>query len=147
MTVSFFINKDDKKKVIKNDIELIAGKQCKLKDSFSIITPRIEVEYNDILLSANYLYIEELKRYYFVTKMWLENGRYMVFECSADDLMNWKKYLKNKKFYIERQQYQNSALIVDNLAPTFNDRVLKVQTLGTFGTTPTIYLNTTGGVQ
>ena len=55
--------------------------------------------------------------------------------------------LKNKKFYIERQEKTYSSLIVDTDVPTFNDRVQIIKTLGTFGNNPTIYLNTTGGVQ
>ena len=147
MTVTCYKNTDDSKKAIKKNLTKLSTKNCIFKDGFSIIEPHLLIEYTSELLKCNYLYIKELSRYYFVNNINLQNGNYMEFDCNADDIMNWQSYLKSKKFYIERQEKTFSSLIVDTQAPSFNDRIQTIKTLGTFGTEPTIYLNTTGGVQ
>ena len=111
MTVTFYKNTDDSKKAIKKNLTKLSTKNCIFKDGFSIIEPHLLIEYTSELLKCNYLYIKELTRYYFVTNINLQNGRYMEFDCNAHDLMNWQSYIKNKKFYIERQVKTFSSLI------------------------------------
>ena len=147
MKVIFYKCTDDRKKVIKKNKTEITAKDCDIKEPCTLLQPQILVSYSKDLLKANYIYIEDFNRYYFINNPTLETGGCLLFSCEADDLYNWQSYIKNKKFYIERQEKTFSSLIVDNEVPTFNDRVQIIKTLGTFGNTPTIYLNTTGGVQ
>ena len=147
MKVIFYNCTDDKKKVLKKNKKEIAIKECEIKEPCTILQPQILVSYSKNLVKANYIYIEDFDRYYFINNPKLYTGGCILFTCEADDLYNWQSYIKNKKFYIERQEQKNSSLIVDNLAPSFNDRIQTIKTLGSFGTEPTIYLNTTGGVQ
>lgn len=147
MKVIFYKCTDDKKKVIKKNKTEIATKECDIKEPCTLLQPQLLVTYSKELLKANYIYIEDFNRYYFINNPTLETGGCLLFSCEADDLTNWQSYLKSKKFYIERQENKFSSLIVDSQAPTFNNRILSIKTLGTFGTSPTIYLNTTGGVQ
>lgn len=147
MKVIFYKCTDDRKKVLKKYKTEITTKECDIKEPCTLLQPQLLVSYSKNLLEANYIYIEDFKRYYFIGNPTLETGGCLLFSCEADDLTNWQSYLKNKKFYIERQEQKNSSLIVDNLAPSFNDRIQTIKTLGSFGTEPTIYLNTTGGVQ
>lgn len=147
MKVIFYKCTDDRKKVLKKNKTEIITKECDIKEPCTLLQPQLLVSYSKVLLEANYIYIEDFKRYYFIENSTLETGGCLLFSCEADDLTNWQSYFKNKKFYIERQEQKNSSLIVDNLAPSFNDRIQTIKTLGSFGTEPTIYLNTTGGVQ
>lgn len=147
MKVVFYKCTDDKKKVIKKNKTEITTKECDIKEPCTILQPQLIVSYSKELLKANYIYIEDFNRYYFIENPTLETGGCLLFSCEADDLTNWQSYLKNKKFYIERQEKTYSSLIVDTDVPSFNDRIQVIKTLGTFGNTPTIYLNTTGGVQ
>ena len=147
MKVIFYNCTDDKKKVIKKNKTEIAVKECDIKEPCTLLQPQLLVSYSKELVKANYIYIEDFNRYYFINNQKLDIGGCILFTCEADDLYNWQSYIKNKKFYIERQEKTFSSLIVDTQAPSFNDRIQTIKTLGTFGTEPTIYLNTTGGVQ
>ena len=147
MKVIFYNCTDDIKKVVKKNKTEIVTKECDIKEPCTLLQPQLLVTYSKELLKANYIYIEDFNRYYFINNPTIETGGCLLFSCEADDLTNWQSYLKSKKFYIERQEKTFSSLIVDTDVPTFNDRIQVIKTLGSFGNDPTIYLNTTGGVQ
>lgn len=58
-----------------------------LTDACSIINPDFTLEYDAAIYNANYCYIPEFKRYYFITEIIVEE-KFMMIKMHADALMN-----------------------------------------------------------
>ena len=74
MKVIFYNCTDDKKKVVKKNKTQIAIKECDIKEPCTLLQPQLLVSYSKELLKANYIYIEDFNRYYFINNPTLETG-------------------------------------------------------------------------
>ena len=73
-------------------------------DEMSIVTPVICVDNNAAVLSANYVYISDFSRYYYITNIEVKSGSQVYIHCNADDRYNWYNYYKNKSCIITRSE-------------------------------------------
>lgn len=73
-------------------------------DEMSIVTPVICVDNNAAVLSANYVYISDFSRYYYITNIEVKSGSQVYIYCNADDRYNWYNYYKNKSCIITRSE-------------------------------------------
>lgn len=64
-------------------------------EKVNILNPSFIVEYNSNLLNANYCYISELNRYYYITSHNLERGNRLIFNCEVDVLKTYYEQIKN----------------------------------------------------
>lgn len=112
-TTSFYINLSDKRHVNKN-LTFITSKNCMLKDDTSIYKPTLIVDYDKELFTANYIYIAETKRYYFIDNITLSQQR-MFIECSETDvLMSFKNDLLSISATLERQSNIFNTYLTDS---------------------------------
>lgn len=58
-------------------------------EKIDILKPSFIVEYNATILQANYCYISELGRHYYITKHTLEKGNRIIIECEVDVLKTY----------------------------------------------------------
>lgn len=102
-TVNFYINSSDRRYVSKNITSVKSNVVCTLKDDTSIVKPVLRVSYDEILYKANYLYIAEMQRYYYISDISVSN-QIMTITCSESDvLMSFQNQIKAKTAVIERQ--------------------------------------------
>lgn len=110
---NFYCNRADKKMVDKTDfMVLVSTENIILKQETSIINPVITLE-RTTFPNFNYVYIKELKRYYFVTN--IDTIRYGLWEISlsVDVLMSYKDALLNLNAFVDRNANVTNPMLID----------------------------------
>ena len=75
LTITFYTNKSDRRKVKKDLTTVKTATSCLLKDNCEITAPVITVEGSaSTFASVNYMYIPAFNRYYFASVRALSNG-------------------------------------------------------------------------
>lgn len=90
------------------------------KDESEIINPTIYIsrDYN-LRYPINYLYVEDLHRYYFVNDITLEHQRY-VLHCHVDALTTYQGSLYKQSAIIERNAERYNMYLDDSEVLLFN---------------------------
>lgn len=127
MTLNLYSTSSDPRTVDKQ-LSLIASElNIKPLQTFNIFTPVITLNYATAYLNANYAYISELGRYYFINSTDLELGKRIIFTCTVDVLMTYKDSIKNCNATIVRSEaYPPGAVVDDKLPVDPNKKELKV---------------------
>lgn len=118
MQLTYYNNKSDSRYVDK-DIEQITLADhanpvtIKLLESTDLAHPTFKMKDVDLYMTANYCYVDSLRRYYFINDISLENG-YAYLKCTCDVLMTYKEQLRAQPAIVSRQEgiydlYQNDA--------------------------------------
>lgn len=130
MNVTFYQNNSDKHYLTKN---LTNGKTYSgliIKDVLDTMNPTFRIQVsndsiNMIMGFYNYMYIEDLNRYYYITDKKLLNG--MVAEISGhEDVLMTFSGIRNLDATITRQENVGINDIVDSLLPLQNRKELAV---------------------
>ena len=108
MNLTYYNNKSDKRYVDKviDQIELSEHANpvsVKLLESTSIAHPTFKMKDVDLYMTANYCYVDDLHRYYFIDNITLSNG-YAYLECTCDVLMTYKTQLRKQNVIVARQE-------------------------------------------
>lgn len=98
--VIFYKTNSDPRALNKNLIE-IGSLSCELRDKTSIDKPSMLVSLPATYKAANYMYIADFNRYYFITAT-IENGAMCRLEGKSDVLMSFKTGIKNTKALLNR---------------------------------------------
>lgn len=94
-----------------------------VKGSFDILHPYIEVPYNPLYANANYCYLTELNKYYFITGRELSAGQKLTLTLEHDPLQNYANAILNSSQNIYRQEFlQNRYLMDSNFAIQTNKK-------------------------
>lgn len=108
MQLTYYNNKSDKRYVDKNIEQLVLQDHSnpvnvEILDSTSIIHPVFKVKDYDLYMTANYCYVDSLRRYYFIDDITLENG-YGLLKCTVDVLSTYKDALRAQNVIVTRQE-------------------------------------------
>lgn len=116
MQLTYYNNRSDKRYVTKDITQLSLQEHnnpvnVEILDSTSITHPIFKVKDYDLYMTANYCYVDSLRRYYFIDDITLENG-YGLLKCTVDVLMTYAEQLKAQNVIVTRQEahvdfYQN----------------------------------------
>lgn len=116
MQLTYYNNRSDKRYVTKDITQLsLEGHSnpvnVEILDSTSITHPVFKVKDNDLYMTANYCYVDSLRRYYFIDDITMENG-FGLLKCTVDVLMTYAEQLKAQNVIVTRQEahvdfYQN----------------------------------------
>jgi hypothetical protein len=116
MQLTYYNNKSDRRYVDKNIVQISLQDHnnpvdITLINPTNIINPVFKVKDADIYMTANYCYVNDLHRFYFIDDITLDNG-YGFLHCSVDVLMTYKEGLRNLEAVVTRQEahvdfYQN----------------------------------------
>lgn len=154
MTVKFYKISEDRKVVDKSliDTGLNANlvKTCSsvhYKDDVDVLNPVLEISYDASLVSANYVYVQEWGRYYYINNITTGMQR-LYFSCHVDVLKTYKNGIKQLKCIIERQESKsNGKLYMADKA--FKSEVRKIistrKLSGRFDKSNSSFILTTGG--
>lgn len=85
-----------------------------LKDSVNIHSPTIILKFDKILLEANYIYIPDFNRYYFIDNITIDK-KVLIFDLSVDVLMSFKNDILNASGLIVRSEQGNVYIPDSNL--------------------------------
>lgn len=87
-----------------------------LREECSLITPSISVHSNGLII-ANYAYIPEFNRYYFITDITsVRNGLWRI-DMQVDVLMSFKDNILNLQCAVVRNENEFDLRIIDNELP------------------------------
>ena len=95
----------------------------------SILSPKIEIQSNG-LISANYCYIEDFGRYYFINDIVCYRLGFFILSLTVDVLMSHKDSLLQLYAYVERYEKSTETGYKDNKFPI--KYVPKIEAFGNF---------------
>lgn len=87
-----------------------------LRESCNIINPSILIEREEFI-NANYCYIPNFNRYYFIDKITSVRNNLWRIDLSVDVLMTYKEQIKELECFITRQENDNDLMLKDELIP------------------------------
>lgn len=122
LTVTIGICTDDNRVVSKTYTTLGTYTGMFPKEDLDIMHPVIDVTYNSIenlMTTANYMYISELNRYYYITNKSLLIGNKIRLEGNIDILNTYKEYILNLNTLIVRQENCGITYTVDDKLPLY----------------------------
>ena len=113
MEAVFYWNKSDPNHINKNLSEL-GRLSINLKEATSILNPELVVSSDlDWISTCNYLYIPQLKRYYYITSLdSVRNGLWSI-KCHIDVLQSYRPYILQQEGVIARQEFNYNILLDD----------------------------------
>lgn len=116
MIANFYENKSDSRYIDK-DIDLISYNNISdipisIIEPSSVVYPTFKLSSGLMGQNANYMYVNDLHRYYFIKNWSMENG-YIKIECECDVLMSFKTYIKNRSVVVKRQENKFNLYLDD----------------------------------
>lgn len=84
MTLNLYTQSDDKRVVNKTLTAVASGVSITPTKGFDILKPTIIINYNSTYLGANYFYISDLNRYYYIADMEIEIGKCITITGEID---------------------------------------------------------------
>ena len=121
MQLTYYNNKSDKRYVNKV-LEPISLQDhsnpvnVALIDDTDLASPIFKVRDVDIYMTANYCYIDTLRRYYFIDDITLSQG-YAFLKCTCDVLVTYKNDLLKQNCIIKRQENNHDMKQNDGSIP------------------------------
>ena len=144
MNITLYNNTSDKRYVNKA-LTHIATRRCQLKESTDILRPVVIVKKNNILLTANYCYIDTFKRYYYIEQSTML-ADIIQLSLTVDVLMSHQLNIKNLNCLIKKNEYNYNPYYIDNGLLTRSDHQYTIDNIGVIGDdTLHYYIVTSGG--
>ena len=114
MTVIIYQNLSEGNVVDKNLRELIQVTGT-LREGTSVLNPSIVIESSEVgIISANYIYIAEWGRYYFVNEILNIRNNVWSFSCHVDVLMTYRNTIRQQSAIIARQEFLYNLYLDDD---------------------------------
>ena len=92
----------------------------------SVVRPVLKVSSGLIGQSVNYVYVDDLERYYYIRNWTIENG-YVTLECEVDVLMSFKNAIKQQNVIVSRQQKKYNLYMTDQKQKFYNTNATVVK--------------------
>lgn len=114
MIHAILYNNSSSPETLKKRLEEIASKDISQYDVLDIEEPTLLLSDQDIsdLKDCNYLYIEELGRFYYCVPTLLSDGMYQL-TCNVDPLMSFSDDILLLEAVVDKQQYDNNMYYDD----------------------------------
>lgn len=145
MTITLYHNDSDKRTLNKNLTNAGALNGVVIIDDTSILTPRLKVRDNGIIMvQYNYCYIADFKRYYFITDVTISNG-YIYIDLKVDVLMTYQNEIKNLYAVIKRQQTSCNYYLDDEMFKSYEYSRIQTKEFPNGFTTNAFILSIAGG--
>lgn len=113
MKATFYSTKSDNRK-LRKDLSLIKEVNYINKSNDSVLNPIIVVDTFDGFEKVNYAFIEQYKRFYFVTDIQPIVGGRLQITLKVDVLQSYADAIANTQAIIERSSSYGNSYIVDN---------------------------------
>lgn len=112
MIANFYENLSDNRVVDKDLRTMKSNIPIILKDDTDILKPTFILQYDEDILNSNYIYVTELKRYYYIENITLSQKRIYV-TASVDVLNTYKDDILNLKAVLKRQENKYNTYLND----------------------------------
>ena len=131
MNVKIGICSDDNRTVFKS-VSWSADIECRLKTPVDIMNPVLTVVGRPLetFASVNYVYIEKMKRYYYLSPAVMQSGGIIELRCHVDVLKSNADAISAITTVVERNEFVYNNYYVDEKLLTRCDRILDTQMVG-----------------
>lgn len=114
LMINLYINKSDNNVVNKN-LEIIHGNIAyEMKTDTSVINPILIIDRALWNENINYVYVEELKRYFYIQDVTFSTGKLIMLSCHVDVLMSFNEQIKKCTGILERQETEANLYFNDS---------------------------------
>lgn len=120
MTIDLYTNSSDPRVLDKTITAIASDITCRPALPFDILSPRIILSYTAANAAANYAYISELGRYYYISSVQLLTGLEMQLNLKVDVLKTYSSQIKSCTGTVIRSEsvgkpgiYPDSKLPID----------------------------------
>lgn len=103
MLGKLYFNKSDKRVVDKTITQVGGNMDIQFIDDSSVVDPILKMKVTSGILNCNYLWLEDLHRYYYINDWTLSKG-YVIAKCHVDVLMTYKTEIREIKCIVRRQE-------------------------------------------
>ena len=122
MTITLYVNNDDKRKLNKNLAGGLTIANANVYNDCSVMYPALKIAYFNNITNYNYIYIPDFNRYYYITDIVLRPGQTAIIKCSVDVLMSFKNeillsYQTITRYNDSENINVSQSEVVDNLLP------------------------------
>lgn len=114
MNITLYNNASDKRTLNKYLTSIQVLNAVQATDEIDMINPSFIFDYNISYLNANYIYVAEWSRYYFITNRTCQMGDHIKIDCAIDVLMSFKSSILNANVIADRSSSHFDPYMVDN---------------------------------
>lgn len=132
---------------INKDLIDVATYTGTLRDETSVIDPIFEIESDSDLSQMNYIWIEELHRYYYVTNIVSVTAKLWRIYCHVDVLMTYKPTILGHDAVIARQEELYNLYLNDGSTFVVTQKSKVIQKTFPYGFTGSSYVMLVAGGQ
>ncbi len=107
----------DSRELFKN-VQNVISRNCEIYGTNSLLTPSFLLNYDDSLLTKNYIIIPDWNKYYYLSSpLAMASGKRCIINCYEDVRMTYMRDILNLECYVTRNQYKCNTLMVDPYYP------------------------------
>ena len=111
MTATFY-NNASAPEVVNKQLTTLGTANVDITNGFMVDKPNFQMARDDSLLTANYMYVPDLNRYYFVT-LEVENGAFIRINAESDPLRSFWDSIKTSQCIAYRSASKPDVRIED----------------------------------
>lgn len=126
--LTFYKTSDDPRRINKT-LSTVGTATAAPTAAVDMLTPVLTLNYNSALLSANYVYISEFSRYYYIQNLEIDTAQRLNISCAIDVLMSHAKEIKNCNVIAKRSETKYNLYLRDDNAPTEQKTQVQIKTL------------------
>lgn len=103
MNITLYTTADDMRTVNKT-LSTVKAVTATPTEPMNVLTPTLIINYDNSVLSANYVYIPTLNRYYYIDNMDLLKGNRLLLTCRVDVLKTYAAALTDCECVVTRSE-------------------------------------------
>lgn len=118
-------NTEELNKITKNPtvVRTLSGT---LKDETDIVDPKILIEYDGTLTDCNYMYIQALSRYYFITKIESVRTKLWRIYAHCDVLKTYSEGILGTEAVVARNEHRYNLYLNDPMFKVYTQPRLQI---------------------
>ena len=132
MTIKTYRFLGDSRKVDKTLHDVATYSNAVIVGDMSIQNPTISLQLDSFtdVINFNYIYIPELRRYYYVVDSTIREDGFVQLQCKVDVLKSFKADILASTQYIDRQQNKCTYQLPDGMYNIKSNRNLTIKNFG-----------------
>lgn len=126
--LTFYKTADDPRRINKN-LSTVGTATAAPTTAVNMLNPLLTLNYNAALLSANYVYISEFSRYYYIENMEIDTAQRLNISCKVDVLMSHANNILACEVIAKRSEVKYNLYLQDPNAPTEQKTQVQIKKL------------------
>lgn len=116
MNIVLYNNKSPNNSIAKSLETIATYSDCIIKETTDLYNITVILNYVNNMRDANYLFISELNRYYYIDNFEMANGR-VILSCHIDVLMTYRNEIEKCKIVVKRNENESYSYLSDTELP------------------------------